>query len=320
MSAGEVATIPIAGMRRPRHNFAILVRAGASFGAGGVTPEPPPLGDELYEWLKHQYPPTWGALAGALDARFRGNFELGMHDAWAEGSYQVQLLLIDMGRAFARFQPPTDRSDHYSTLVRAVISNRLLNRCVVASLNYDCILEEAAMRLGLPVGYTRHGRPTNGLVVLKPHGSCNLLPPSGIQLINVSMVHAGSYYEGPLEPRRLDELDHLYDSGYSMPPAISLYAPGKKTPVAQGWVDGCRQEWRAVALSAHAIAVIGVRPNWDDAHIWQPIIESRAHVWYIGGVVDYEALQQKAGRTVMHLGKTFDEGIGPLTRLLRVLT
>jgi hypothetical protein len=134
------------------------------------------------------------------------------------------------------------------------------------------------------------------------------------------MVHVGSYYDGPLEARPLDELDALYESGYSMPPAMSLYAPGKDTPVARSWVDRCRQEWRAVSLSAQAIAIIGVRPNWDDAHIWDPVIASRAHVWYIGGSDDYRDLQLKAGRDVMHLGHTFAEGVGPLSRLLRVLS
>lgn len=307
-------------VRKLSRNFAVLVGAGASYGAGLVAPEPPPLGDALYGWLRKGFPDTWGSVAGELDVHFRGNFEAGMHDAWTNHSAQTQALLIDMGRAFARFQPPADGSDHYSTLIRGVLATRLLSRCVIASINYDCILELAASRLGVPVGYASTGRPANGLVVIKPHGSCNLLPPRGLHVTSSSFVSVGAYYEGPLEPRSLDELENLYAvEDYSFPPAMSLYAPGKHTPVAPSWVERSRREWRRVGLAANAVAVIGVRPIWDDSHVWEPVIESHADIWYIGGDADYADLATRARRNVLHLGRTFDEGIGPLNRLLRLL-
>jgi hypothetical protein len=301
-------------------SFAVLVGAGASHGAGRVTPEPPPLGNDLYASLRDRYPKTWGAVTGGLDTQFRENFELGMNDAWTRHSEPTQALLIDMGRAFALFRPPMDGSDHYTTLVRSVVANRLLARCVIGSLNYECIFELAANRLGVPIGYGRGHRPSKGLVVLKPHGSCNLLPPRQLHVTSSSFVEVGAYYDGPLEPRQLDELEAFYTvEDYSFPPAMSLYAPGKRTPVAPGWVDRQRQEWRAAALSADAIAVIGVRPIWDDAHVWDPVIKSRADLWYIGGGSEHKDLTAKVGRNVLHLGQTFDEGVGPLVRLLRLL-
>jgi hypothetical protein len=306
-------------MSRPARRFAVLVGAGASFGAGHVTPEPPPLGDQLYTWLRKAYSATWGAVDGELDVRFREKFELGMYDAWTNYSAQVQGLLIDMGRAFARFRPPGDGSDHYTALVRGLIADRLLGRCVIASLNYDCILEEAATALGPGVVYGRTGRPTNGLVVLKPHGSCNLLPDRRLDGAIIRMENVHTYYEGKLEPRRLDEIDAYYESGPAIPPAMSLYAPGKDTPVAPKWVDRSRSEWRAVALAANAVAVIGVRPIWDDAHIWDPVIGSRADLWYIGDAESHRDLEDRAGRRVIHLARTFSEGLGPLGRLMHVL-
>ena len=102
-------------------------------------------------------------------------------------------------------------------------------------------------------------------------------------------------------------------------PAMSLYAPGKRTPVAPGWVDRTRQEWRAVAQSVSAVAVIGVRPIWDDEHIWDPVAASRADLWYIGDADSHRKLEERAGRRVMHVARTFGEGIGPLGRLLQVL-
>jgi hypothetical protein len=293
------------------------VGAGASHGAGDVTPEPPPLGKGLYVWLRDRFPATWGAVAGELDALFKKEFELGMHDAWTNASGQVQGLLIDMGRAFARFRPPGDGSDHYTRLLRGMITNRLLGRCVIASLNYDCIFEVAAANLGVAAVYERGTRPANSVLVLKPHGSCNLLPAIGNNEFHVRFEKVGAYYEGDVAAIELEQIEQL--PGDAFPPAMSLYAPGKHTPVAATWVDRARQAWRGIAVSANAVAVIGVQPIWDDAHAWDPVIASRADIWYVGDVDSHRALEDRSGRRVMHLGRTFDEGIGPLGRLLRLL-
>ena len=138
-------------------------------------------------------------------------------------------------------------------------------------------------------------------------------------MTNVTMVNVTTYYEGQLEPRRLDEIDAYYEDGPSIPPAMSLYAPGKTSPVAPAWVDRTRKEWGAVARSANAVAVIGVRPIWDDAHIWDPVIASPSDIWYVGDDISHGELAKKTNRSVMHLGRTFDEGIGPLCRLLHLL-
>ena len=60
-------------MTKPNRSFAVLVGAGASYGAGHLKPGPPPLGDELYAWLRKLYPGTWGAVTGQLDGEFRKN-------------------------------------------------------------------------------------------------------------------------------------------------------------------------------------------------------------------------------------------------------
>jgi hypothetical protein len=240
-----------------------------------------------------------------------------MHDAWTQHSGEAQFLLIDMGRAFARFRPPVDGSDNYSTLIRCLMTNQLLDRIAIASLNYECILEGAAERWGVEVGYGSGGRPANSLVVLKPHGSCNLFPPdSMVKFTRVRMVNTHIYYDGPLEWVYLDDVELRYAAHETMPSAMCLYAPGKHAPVAPSWVEQVRQAWRAVASSADAVAVIGVRPVWEDAHVWDPVIESGADIWYIGDDLSYAALANKVAGQITHLGRTFDEGIGPLCRLV----
>jgi hypothetical protein len=296
--------------------MAFLIGAGASHGCGRVEPEPPPLGDSLYGWLR-EHSGTWRAIGGPLHDSFTEHFEQGMYEAWMNYSDTVQDLLVDMARAFAAFKPPSDGSDLYTLLLRSLIANRVLGQTVFASLNYECVLDQAAWNLGLPVSYTSRGRQKGAVVVLKPHGSCNLLPDTGTNVFeDIRFSNVGHYFEGPVAPvplARIEQLEHG-----SLPPAMSLYAPGKHTPVAHEWVARVRDEWRKAAIGSYAIAVIGVRPIWDDTHIWQPIIESKAHVWYVGGDADHQTLVARVTRSE-HLGRTFDEAISPLGQRLKAL-
>lgn len=288
-----------------------MIGAGASFGCGKVLPEAPPLGDRLYKWLRGHFPKTWGTISGPLHDRFEiEGFELGMHDAWTTYSDHTQNLLIDMARAFARFKPPSDASDLYTRLLRGLVANRQMNDTVFVSLNYECILELAGVALELQVDYGSKSRP-NAVVILKPHGSCNLLPDMGSNIVrNVQMTGVGQFFEGPVKPVPLADVQDLAHN--SIPPAMALYAPGKPAPVAKAWIDATRSEWRRLAADCVVIAIIGVRPIWADTHLWEPVISSSARVWYIGGKADYEELALKLDGRVDHLGETFDKGIGPL--------
>lgn len=60
----------------------ILFGAGASYGAGHVLPEAPPLGEKLYNALATQYPNEWGSGSqlGKWADKFRHDFEQTMFD------------------------------------------------------------------------------------------------------------------------------------------------------------------------------------------------------------------------------------------------
>ena len=81
-----------------------LFGAGASHGAIGVTPYPPPLGCDLYEALAEQFPKTWGVasqFAGVAD-KFKKDFEAAMEQYCNEHSATaVVSALNDMARYFA---------------------------------------------------------------------------------------------------------------------------------------------------------------------------------------------------------------------------
>jgi hypothetical protein len=91
--------------------YAFLIGAGASKGAGGITPYDPPLRAELYGYLVRDFPTTWGALPDRLDALFRDNFDIGMAELWDNQLNIGTQLIIEMGIYFSRFDPPPDGLD-----------------------------------------------------------------------------------------------------------------------------------------------------------------------------------------------------------------
>lgn len=95
---------------------------------------------------------------------------------------------------------------------------------------------------------------------------------------------------------------------------MSLFAPGKPTPVAHHFVDQQRAEWGEWARTSHVISVIGARPLMADPHIWAPIIETKVPVFYIGGTSggDFDVLKRKLRGNLHVIGSRFGEALPKL--------
>jgi hypothetical protein len=130
-----------------------------------------------------------------------------------------------------------------------------------------------------------------------------------------------AFYEGPLEARQPDEIASLYSAGPSMPPAISLFSPGKPTPVSPDELDRIRTAWRQSAEQSDVIIVVGARPVLADDHVWDPILASGADVWHIGGTsgTDFEQFRAQLGRRYTKLACTFSDGLSPLDVRLKII-
>jgi len=83
-------------------------------------------------------------------------------------------------------------------------------------------------------------------------------------------------------------------------------------------MDMIRGKWAQGAASADVILAIGARPMLDDHHIWNPIIDSSAVVWFVGGREDdaYSLLEKEIGNRLVHLASTFEAVISVLQRRL----
>lgn len=304
-------------------NIAVLFGAGASYGAGPVSPHEPPLGGQLFEALKSAYPDSWGSLLDPeKNATFQEDFEHGMAMLWADQGDSAQRLIIDMALYFTRFR--LAGPNFYSALLSTLFRQGSDHRVIFATLNYDCLFEQAVTKAGLSIRslWRVVGTGQSALQLLKLHGSCNYLSPMTRNMKNVRLGPVGVAYidsevPGPsdLEIVPQDEVLEIYtQAGGTLPPAISLYEPTKHSPVGGGLIQKVREEWAALVPEADVESSIGARPVAQDEHIWAPIQMSDAQVWFVGGRdADYGRRAWALGDRMTYLGFTFEESI-PMIR------
>lgn len=217
-------------------------------------------------------------------------------------------LLNDMGRYFIQFEPVLGEPTRYAELLFMLQTRSLLPSCAFASLNYECIFEIAALRLGLGLVFNPSPPRPNVVWVAKPHGSSNFLPVSEPQGSGNVFKNVGQIYDAPIAAKPIEAARQRYAGNYFLPPVMSLFATGKLTPAAKGLIDGIRTDWRNYVVGADYITVIGSRPNLADSHVWDPIFESNAQVWYLSGIEpDYPEFSRKLGSRLHNLGRFFDD-------------
>lgn len=169
----------------------------------------------------------------------------------------------------------------------ALRAARLLHRVTIASLNYECVLDVAASRGGVPVAYgSRDGRPPPGnLLILKPHGACNLVPTANVSGMTIQLAGGETgFFDGQLEVLpSLRAVHERYEQGFALPPAMSMYTRNKHSPVGRSFLEASRRQWSGWVRGCSAVLCVGARPVMWDQHIWRPIIDRQAPTWFVGG-------------------------------------
>ena len=199
-------------------------------------------------------------------------------------------------------------------LVSALKKSGCLTRVTLGSLNYDCLLEQAIAALGLAIDYKCDVSASRGLVpVAKIHGSCSFITedlfPRRAYLTNAhGSALECSFRVLPLENlvRQLVEKFATYNPAFY--PVLGLYAPDKPSVVASAKLQKLKNTLADRVRQARVLALIGVRPNSRDPHLWEPVAESRAStIAYVGGAAEFEALRELQNRAE-HLARTFEDG------------
>jgi hypothetical protein len=295
----------------------ILFGAGASYGSGAVDPEPPPLGDRLFELLARTFPRSWGALPRADQARFHESFEIGMGALLATGSHAVPLMMQEFAVLFSRYQPGPGNA--YSVLIESLEKAGKLADTSFASLNYECLLEWALMLRRRPVAYFG---PQQGFVdVWKLHGSCNFLPGPGLHVApartGITFSGSGVKFNSGIEAVEPGTVaDRLRQTG--LYPAMAYYAQGKDIQISEPSILVVQRMYADAVARVTSVAVIGVRPNVDDHHVWGPLSSTAARIIYVGSKDAYDDWRKghRGNRAIDHVGARFSEAIEPLVDAL----
>jgi hypothetical protein len=265
---------------RPSVSTTFLLGAGASYGSGPCSPYPPPLGRDLFNALVAQ-----GGLASRLPqhlaAAFIDDFETGMDKFWHERNEDLTELQRDMARYLARFYP--EEGNVYLKLIKIMGKHR---KYVMATTNYDLLIELSAGKHGMDTTYHGLPVPENNVSILKIHGSCNFLPKAGVKFKRLRFQVANNQaaiLETEVEPATsAAEVVRFCDENDSMAPAIAIYSPAKQVLFCPGLVKFQQAEWARSIREASRLYIIGMRVHTVDDHIWGEIAKVKVPVYYVG--------------------------------------
>lgn len=271
--------------------IAFFFGAGASYGAGHILPEKPPLGRDLFRRLCSEYPNTWGNLPEQLSERFEKRIEDGMEYIWNNHSNYVPCLMRDMGIFFSCFVPDNSGRCLYLRLIDELINRNLIGSCVFSTINYDCCFDLALAVKGPSLDYMNHPAVNRDNTLWKLHGSCNFTV-KGIKLRRGPNAIA-DYTKGALFQGTGIEIIETwnvrnYCGKSSLYPCMSLYAPGKPNQMARATIKRMQKNWQDYIRIADKIVIIGAAPYPDDAHIWDYLSRTQAKILYIGARQAFE--------------------------------
>ena len=311
------------------NQIVFLFGAGASKGATHIRPYCPPLMRELYEELARYDPNEWGPTSwlSAYADRFRGDFEATFSEVVLKIAKDAPWLTLDsltllekqklLACYFSQFFLDSGSLDCYSKLLVSLDAAGLIPDCLFASLNYDCLFEQAGHRLGLPVDYLCS--ESKSVRVTKLHGSCNFATKIS-RYDRALLASPGLHYEIEFDCLLAVNVGETLRKKFSNPdylPVMSQVSPGKEQILASAKIQKMRNAWSQALSSARYLAIIGVSYNPNDTHVVGAIRDTQAKIFYIGNKDDFEKWHAE-NKNFEHIGKTFEEEFDHLIQRLGI--
>ena len=226
-------------------------------------------------------------------------------------------LMQQMAMFFARYQLPVTRTDAYSVFLEALTKSVSLSSVRFSSLNYDCLFEIAASAAGRTLNYFSDAPASESDVLIwKLHGSCNFLPEGGVTATRGVSFGAGAKFGTGIRPVDPSEVAAYCRGDTALYPVMAAYARGKPVQIASSIIESIQQRWAIAIRSASSVIIIGVRPHPADAHIWGPLSETEANLFFVGNGRAFAGWQSKhrPRRYSRHLGERFASCIPAVTR------
>ncbi|HJX59448.1 hypothetical protein A2V61_02490 [Candidatus Woesebacteria bacterium RBG_19FT_COMBO_47_8] len=288
-------------------NTVFLFGAGASHDCGDIFPHQPPLGGELHSILVSTFPDTWGKLPEDLNTLFLQNFEKGMDSLWKKHSDISSLLLQQLGIYFNRFTPKNET--RYGEIIKYLIKIKS-DDTILSTLNYDCLLDGELTRNGFKTNYLI---PPNkgGILLIKLHGSCNwFLDFEGMnRYVNFS---SDMRIKAPIYSLNTPEkVTEKLTSDTPLYPVMALFTENKPAPLGFDFIEHIQKEWKNLILNVKQVIIVGVKPYPQDYHIWDPLRETHANIFYVGDKQKFEEWNTSSGRSgnTIPISGTFAEAM-----------
>jgi hypothetical protein len=307
-----------------RYKNIFLFGAGASHGCKGLNNEAP-LGWQLYDKLKRQFPLSWGQLPKQLDEVFENdpNFENGMGKIWENNTVDMlplkNQLLQEMGIYFSGFDIVDKPTNLYVQLIKQCVDKNCLDKTLFSTINYDCLLETAFQKIGF--GFDNYEiSEYERLKVIKLHGSCNFALPQVFVGKNAFLGSGAILGKGPafkvkcLHPSQVSSC--FNNNVTSLYPVMSIYAKYKPIQFVPDIINGLQKFWQEQIRQAESVFIIGISPNMDDRHIWDYISQTEAKIFYCGGKETFENWQVNVKRNDEYIANEFEKAIGRISELL----
>ena len=255
----------------------IFLGAGASHGSDIANT--PPLGNRLFDELADFDPQCWGKLPQEWQEEFREDFEAAMLGFLTQGFFGAPLQWKMAEYFFKRFIiSPTNIYIKLLSMIR-----RSLQEFSIATLNYDTLLFQAAVRANVSLAVGSPENDQDKLSLCLPHGS-SILCCEGIKGSSGVSYSYGVGTGGRVRIFR-DNADFDNEMATNVfPPVMSYFEPNKHTVSCSNYIKSQREIFKDWVGSAAAIAIVGVNVRPIDSHIWEPISLTKAHILYIGGM------------------------------------
>lgn len=284
----------------------VLFGAGASYGAGHVTPRPPPLGGDLFPPLRRLFD-TWRQIPQGERAIFSEDFEVGMKKIIEEYGVAVGNLMQEMAIFFSCFGISNPSENRYYRLVNAVNDP---TEILWSTINYECLAEIALTQADRSFHYfPGSDLEPDDVRLFKLHGSCNFKVTNLKATRGVHYNPSAVKFSGGIQPIDTKMVPKHYRGNTALYPAMALYAQGKPISMSPGPIEQIQEVWATKVLDAARVAVVGVRPNPDDEHLWEPLAQTDACIGYIGKkgeFADWERKHRGDADSVI-LGETWED-------------
>lgn len=297
-----------------------------------VRPHAPPLMRELYDELAEAFPREWGngSPYAKHSEQFRNNFEQTFTEVVLGNDYLPSPALtllehqVPLALYFSRFVLDSAGEDCYSKLLVSLNGAGKIPHTVFGSLNYECLLEQAAQNLGIEVDYWCGNPNPNMIRVAKLHGSRNFITAEITQGSRAMLAGTNVQLEiglTPLPPRGRGKTLSAKMSAKQLShyPVMSQVSHYKQNFASPAEIQKLRNPWNAAVLDGDTkfIVIIGVSFNCNDVHINEPIEQAPSTVLYIGDEESFK-MWHEINKPAEHISKSFEDGFQSLLNRLGI--